>query len=452
MSSGARDLLTRGISAAKAKEKDEARFYLEWVLRSDADRQQKAQAWLWLSGISENQADKRDCLEEVLVLDPSNMLARRGLAILEGRLDPAEVIDPDRQPATPQEEPPKSVKAQRFVCHKCGGKMAFSPDGKALRCEYCGDKQTLFEAMNQGAMVQEHDFVVAMATVKGHAHPVGMQTLSCEGCGASFVLAPDVLSLNCCYCGSAHVVELPETRELIPPEGLIPFSLTQEAARGVFHQWLKKRKFGNQVKVAPMRGLYMPAWTFDLAGELRWQCHTYRDEGPSFGVGGLSLSLSNSNNTRRLVLEKGSHPVYEDDILVPASHKLSADLIMAEMDSFLLGDVVPYDRAYLADWPAEVYQVSVSDASLVARRRMLERSRRFVTTRLQATLGSVSDLQFNTAGVVVESYKLVLLPVWVLRYCHQKTVYHVFINGQTGKVRAQMPRNWLQKFFGSIFS
>jgi hypothetical protein len=228
--------------------------------------------------------------------------------------------------------------------------------------------------------------------------------------------------------------------------------MTQEEARGVFHRWLKKKKFGKQVKVAPMRGLYMPAWTFDLAGELRWQCKTYRDEAPAFDMGGLSVTLGNSSNTRRWVTEKGSHPVYEDDILVPASHKLPADLIMAEMDSFLLGDVVPYDRAFLADWPAEVYQVSVSDASLVARRRMLEKSRRVVTMRLNATLGSVSDLQFNTAGVIVESYKLVLLPVWVLRYGYQKTVYHVIINGQTGRVRAQMPRNWLQKFFGSIFS
>jgi DNA-directed RNA polymerase subunit RPC12/RpoP len=452
MSSGARDLLVRGIAAAKAKDKDEARFYLERVTITDADRQQKAQAWLWLSGLTDDLAERRDCLEEVLVLDPSNVQARRGLAILQGRLDPDEIIDPDRQPPPPQEQEttPQPITSQRFVCQNCGGKMAFKPDGKSLRCEYCGDEQSLYAAMNSGAMVQEHDFVVAMATIKGHTRPVATHLLTCQACGATFLLAPDVLSLSCSYCGSAHVVQLPETRELIPPEGLIPFAVSQEQAQRAFHQWLKKKKLRDKVKITPVRGVYLPAWTFDLAGELRWQCYAYRDEGPGVEVSGLQVSLSGSGHSRKQVREEGNHPVYEDDVLVLAGHKLPPDL-RKELDQFLLGDVVPYDHAYLADWPAEVYQIPVSDASLVARRKVLEKAQSFVKTRLSATMGSVSELQLNTAGLIVESYKLILLPLWVARYRHQQTIYHAIVNGQTGQVRAQMPRNWLQKFFGSIF-
>ena len=450
MADNARMLLVRGMAAAKAKEIDEARFYLEWVLRTDADRQQKAQAWLWLSGITDDPATKRDCLEEALVLDPANVTARRGMAILDGRLDPNEIIDPDRKPTTTREEPPKPVETQRFICQKCGGKMAFMPDGKSLQCEYCGQQQTLFAAINAGAMVQEHDFVVAMATVKGHARPEGMRSFNCQGCGASFMLAPDVLSLNCSYCGSAHVVELPETRELIPPEGLIPLGVPQQEAKRAFQRWLKKKNLKN-VEASPVRGLYVPAWTFDLVGEIRWQCFTYRDESASFEVGGFSMSLSGSSDNRKLAREEGSYPIYEDDILVPATHKLSSDLIIKEVDHFVLGDVVPYDQAYLADWPAEVYEITVSDASLVARRKVLEKARKFAQTRLNATLGYVKDLQFNTAGIVVESFKLILLPVWVARYRHQGKTYRVLINGQTGRVRAEAPRNWLQNFLGSIF-
>jgi len=82
---------------------------------------------------------------------------------------------------------------------------------------------------------------------------------------------------------------------------------------------------------------------------------------------------------------------------------------------------------------------------------VLEKARKFAQTRLNATLGYVKDLQFNTAGIVVESFKLILLPVWVARYRHQGKTYRVLINGQTGRVRAEAPRNWLQKFLGSIF-
>ena len=61
MSDSARDLLVRGIAAAKAQDTDQARFYLEWVLRTDASREQKIKAWLWLSEVSEDPDEKRDC-------------------------------------------------------------------------------------------------------------------------------------------------------------------------------------------------------------------------------------------------------------------------------------------------------------------------------------------------------------------------------------------------------
>jgi DNA-directed RNA polymerase subunit RPC12/RpoP len=449
MSETARDLLYRGITAAKAKDGDEATFYLQWVLRTDADRQQKAQAWLWLSELAGDPAEKRNCLEEALVNDPANALARRGLAILDGRLDPAEIIDPNRPRATPKEAPPQPVKTQRFICQNCGGKMAFKPDGKSLRCEYCDHQQTLLTAMNEGLTVQEHDFIVALATAKGHSHPMGMQSFTCQGCGASFLLGCNALSLTCAYCGSAHLVKLAETRELIPPEGLIPFAVSNDEARGAFHQWLKQKKLREKTQVSRLRGFYLPTWTFDLIGEIRWQCQTYRDDSIAFDVGGIPVSVS--NRSRRLVQEDGSYPVLENDILVPASHKLPAELLIDEVNRFVMSDIVAYNEAYLADWPAEVYEISVSDASLVARREALEKARHYVKTRLNATLGYVKDLRLNTTNVLVESFKLILLPVWFGRYRREGTVCYVIVNGQTGEVRGQDPRNWLQKLFGNFF-
>ena len=76
MSESVRALLVRGVAAAKtgqARDKEEARFYLEWVLRrDDATSDQKASAWLWLSQIEDDPKKKRDCLENVLAWDPAN--------------------------------------------------------------------------------------------------------------------------------------------------------------------------------------------------------------------------------------------------------------------------------------------------------------------------------------------------------------------------------------------
>ena len=450
MSDHVRDLLINGIAAAKANEREQAHFYLERVLRTEANYEEKTQAWLWLSRVAVALEEKRNCLEEALALDPSNRAARRGLAILDGRLDPAEIVDPDRLPASDQQAAPTPVSTQRFVCPKCGGKMAFRPDGKVLVCAYCGNEQTLFVAMDQGSMVQEQDFTVAMATAKGHTKPVGMRTFSCQACGASFVLAPSVLSLTCSYCGSAHVVQLETTRRLIPPEGIIPFSVPHKKARTAFRQWFGENGLRDKVKVTPVRGLYIPAWTFDLSGEVRWQGFVDREDG-EVDLGGVQISFANSRSSRRRVKEVGNHLIYEDDVLVPASHKLPADLMMKEAEGFDTREVVSYEEAYLADWPAEVYEISVSDASLVARRIALNKARHFINIRTSALHGDVQDLQLDARALVVESFKLILLPVWVARYRHQEEIFHVLINGQTGMVRAQTPQNWFRKFMDRLF-
>src|SRR5438477_7937979 len=92
--SEADDLLVYGVAAAKANSRDEARNYLEWVLRTDADFDQQAEAWYWLSTITDDPVEKRSCLESVLAINPHYGDARRDLAILQGRIKPDQVPDP----------------------------------------------------------------------------------------------------------------------------------------------------------------------------------------------------------------------------------------------------------------------------------------------------------------------------------------------------------------------
>jgi len=43
----AHDVLVQGVAAACAGDRAEARFYLEWVLRSEPDLEQQTEAWYW---------------------------------------------------------------------------------------------------------------------------------------------------------------------------------------------------------------------------------------------------------------------------------------------------------------------------------------------------------------------------------------------------------------------
>jgi hypothetical protein len=55
-----RDLLVRGVAAAKSRLVGEARFYLEWVLRLDPPRDQKIDALFWLSTLASDPSKERE--------------------------------------------------------------------------------------------------------------------------------------------------------------------------------------------------------------------------------------------------------------------------------------------------------------------------------------------------------------------------------------------------------
>jgi tetratricopeptide (TPR) repeat protein len=74
------DLLHEGIKAAKMGQHARAREILTQALALD---ERNITAWLWLSSVAETLQERQVCLENVLVLDPDNEAARRGLAKLE---------------------------------------------------------------------------------------------------------------------------------------------------------------------------------------------------------------------------------------------------------------------------------------------------------------------------------------------------------------------------------
>jgi predicted RNA-binding Zn-ribbon protein involved in translation (DUF1610 family) len=406
VSDSVRDLLVYGIAAAKDGDNDEARRYLEWALRLDPTHEQCIKAWLWLSRISDDVAEKRAHLEEILSSDPAHSEARREFAILDGRLDPAEIVDPDNVPnAVPST--PQPTQARRFTCPQCGGRMVFSPTGASLICEYCA-QHPRSETLAGDGVVDEHDFVIALATARGHTHPIATKCYECRDCGASFVLGPEKLSFTCPYCASVYVVEQAEMRKLVPPEGVIPFAVTQDQARRAAREWLAAEEL-DAVSVVFLNGVYLPMWTFDI--DVVW---------------------------------KGRRHL-EDDVLVPASDTLPQEWA-STLGSFHLDKLVPYDPGYLADWPAETYDISVADASIKARAK----ARKLVAKRLGKRVG---DFGPGAARLSVMSFKLIIVPLWIVRYSCEERQYTVLVNGQTGVVQGEKPSRgvllWLSRLAGS---
>lgn len=423
MSESVRDLLVRGIAAAKAQEKEEARFYLEWALRLDPDVQQCIDAWFWLSEVSEDPEEKRGYLEEVLARQPNFYPARRSLAILDGRLNPEDIIDPDHLPSPLTAERP--IETNLFVCSHCGGQLTYSPDGKALICEHCNQTQPLVEGNPKTAGIDK-DFSLTLATARGHTHAIAMRSFECEACGASFVLSPTTLSITCPYCASVYVTQNVGFRELIPPDGIIPFAIDRKIAERRLKTWLVEHKLGNWMSMVTVHGLYLPVWKFRFSCTLPWE---------------IEEDLETHPDT-----QKGTTLLSYDDILVVASHAFPA-LWPLELETYPLNQLVAYQASYLADWPAETYQISLSDASLDARLKAIERSRLKLAHELSVT---VDQIKIDTAPLIIESYQLILLPVWLAHFQQEGKRRINLINGVTGALRGEAPPREQPSFLSRI--
>jgi tetratricopeptide (TPR) repeat protein len=96
MAENADAIVQAGIRAYKAGNKDEARALL--LKATDID-QYNEDAWLWLSGLLESPEEQRQCLENVLVINPANERARKGLDHLLGKAKPAPPPAPEPPPA-----------------------------------------------------------------------------------------------------------------------------------------------------------------------------------------------------------------------------------------------------------------------------------------------------------------------------------------------------------------
>jgi hypothetical protein len=414
-----KELLRSGIIDAKAGYKESARRYLDRAVYISNDHDVLAEAWFWMSEVLDEASEKRKALENCLAHNLRHAQARRSLAILDGKLKADEVINPDKLPLAP--EGLRLANAERFMCPKCGGRMSFAPDGQSLRCEYCSRNQRF--SLAQPGSAHEKDFIIAMATARGHGKPLEQQVFHCEGCGCEFILPPNQISITCVYCGSPHVVNWESEEQLLAPDGIIPHAFDQKRAIQVLVEWVKTNKIKPEKQVDLPRGVYLPLWTFDLGGGI-----DYVGETP----GAAEIELGDRQQRKTRVSD--CYPVQINDLPIPAARKLSS-VFLRLIPTFELKGIKPYDPRYLASWPAEVYDIPMAEASLDAR------SQGYLLYKhdLPNLLMSMDLISTSSAKLTVESFRLNLLPIWVTEIPFDGRQHLILTNGQNGIIESDFP-------------
>jgi DNA-directed RNA polymerase subunit RPC12/RpoP len=422
----ANDLFLMGRALVKSGDRAQGRRLLEQAVEKDPDHDQ---AWVWLSATTDDPAEQKQYLEWAVAANPANAQARQGLAILAGRLNPKDLV-PEGTTVAPRRpaEPEAAVVRRTFDCPQCGGRLRFDPKRVGLRCESCGFVEAVEAAPAAG---HEEILDVSLPTLRGHRWAEAERRFTCPQCGAGTVLPAGQTSGRCPFCGSPALIAAPEEAELLPPQAVIPMGLEADQVAEALEAWLGRGFFApdDLAHLARNHGLrpaYVPFWTFSATLNTRWQAQV--EEG--------------SGKNRQWIWRTGERALFYTDHPEPGTRGLPADLLRSA-EPFDLSKLAAYKPEYLAGWPAVTYDISLADASLAAREAMIKDARKQL--RYKAAPGrAVRNLEVSSGEFSGQTYRLVLLPLWVGAYAYRGKTYRVLVNGQTGTVAGDKPRDWVK--------
>ena len=312
---------------------------------------------------------------------------------------------------------------QTKKCPSCGGTMFFKPGSQSLLCQSCGRKETIPELVSK-IPVNEMDFLAAKNTA---SHDWGMEAklVTCKQCGAETIQNKLQLSGMCPFCGSTTVEAADPEQDIMAPNGIIPFKITEDRALYIFKEWIKDRFLAPELlaqdaQLNKFYGIYVPLFTFDVLTVNRFTGHYTENNRTLFKCG------------------KFQHQV--DDFPVVASKQLCSDkLLLNVMKDYRTREAKPYTPDALAGFPCEHYSIGLNEAwNSVGKDMELclkNQANKQDETKFLMGIDMATDY-FNL------KYKYLIVPVWINSFYYDNQLYMIAINGQTGKIDGQWPKSF----------
>jgi hypothetical protein len=103
--------------------------------------------------------------------------------------------------------------------------------------------------------------------------------------------------------------------------------------------------------------------------------------------------------------------------------------------------LVPYDPGYLTGWVVEQYQIDLKEAAAASKDRMDSAINDMCIQQIPGDTHRNLRVQSQYSG---QTFKHVLLPVWLLTYNYGSKTYQVAVNGITGKIAGEYPLSWIK--------
>jgi len=193
--------------------------------------------------------------------------------------------------------------------------------------------------------------------------------------------------------------------------------------------------------------LYSPYWTFDakLYADYTGQRGDYYYVTVPYTttVNGKSVTRTRQERRTRWTFASGSISGFVDDTLIKASHQ-KVGIIPPKVAKWDLKELKPFDSSFLSGFVTEKYTIPLKDGHLSSNEEARKIADRWVRRDIGGDTQRVSSIDMKLTD---ETFKHILLPVYISAYRFKGKRYNFFINGQNGTLSGQRPYSFWKIFF-----
>ncbi len=312
------------------------------------------------------------------------------------------------------------------ACPTCGGALRFDIATQKMACDYCGGR---FETQTLSDNSLRDD---------AHASCFDSFVYICPSCGAELITTDKNDAVGFCqYCGGASMI-FNKMRQEWKPDHIIPFQITKEQCKEAYRKEVGRhlfvsRKYRNPNLIEGFRGVYMPYWSYRalMQGQFRLHATSPRQLVSLNTYEIIHYDIVGDSNLAMEGYSRDASMSFDDDLsesLAPYEYQKQKPFAPGYLSGFYAetGNVNPheYDSAVTLEMKEDAASVLLEDKTI----------KDYLKKYSLTAQPDVSRTKVN-----IENVKRTLNPVWFMSYRNGKEITYAAVNGQTGKVAADLP-------------
>lgn len=319
-----------------------------------------------------------------------------------------------------------------YECPNCGGNLRFDIPTQSLFCDYCHTQ------LNPYSYQKDHD------AVETSTYDVNIFT--CPQCGGEILSTENAATGFCSFCGASTILDSRIAREK-RPDYIVPFQITKEDCKKAYGKMMRHAIFAPKELKDPrnvdnFRGIYMPYWVYNIThkGTVQLPAEKSHREGNYIVTDHYNLLCQTD--------------AYYKGLSYDASSSFS-DVISENIAPFDVRGMKSFTPSILCGFYADTADVDsdiyLEDAKAIANEQTYSKVKKIPAFQEFNFIYPETDHYMSYAlNTECKEAASAMLPVWFLSYRNKDRVAYATVNGQTGKVAADIPVDSRKFLLGSF--